>query len=120
MTKLFRLTSFALALGFSSVNIALADPLTVTGNSFQQNRIGTSLANQALSNIFNSTVANGSAGNTFTVLEAKSGDGFATIIGNSVLQQEIGTTNAYQEATNIISSSVGNHAAGNAITFSGQ
>jgi hypothetical protein len=120
MTRLTKLFALSLVLGFCSTTLVSADPLAVIGNNMTQNRIGTSTATQVLSNIFNSTVANGSAGNTFTVAEAKTDGGFATFIGNNVLQQEIGQTHANQSASNIIGSSVANNAAGNAITFSGQ
>ena len=120
MTKFFKLVSLTAFLSVGAAEMVSADPLSVIGNNFTQNRIGTSTSNQNLNTIVSSTVANGSAGNTFTVAEAKSGDGFATIIGNNLLQQEIGTTTANQIGVNIISSSVANNAAGNAITFSGQ
>jgi hypothetical protein len=120
MTKLFKLVSFAAILGIGVAEVASADPLAVIGNNFTQNRIGTSVSDQSLNTIVGSTVANGSAGNTLSVVEAKSGDGFATFIGNNFLQQEIGNTYANQTGVNIINSSVANNAAGNAITFSGQ
>lgn len=120
MTKLFKLVSFVAILGVGVVEVASADPLSVIGNNFTQNRIGTSVSDQSLNTILNSTVANGSAGNTFTVAEAKTDGSFATFVGNNVLQQEIGSTFANQTAVNVVGSSVANNAAGNAITFSGQ
>lgn len=117
MTKTLTL---ALLLGVVAFGSANADPLVMTGSNLTQNNIGTSVADQTLSAIFNSTVANGAAGNTFTVAEVVSPNGYATFIGDSFLQQNIGNSYANQSATNVVGSSVANNAAGNAITFSGQ
>jgi hypothetical protein len=117
MTKLLKLTLFTLSVSFCSVNIVSADPLLITGNNLEQTNTGTSLANQTLANIFNSTVANGAAGNTFTVSAENNGGNYTIITSNNVLQQQIGSTSATQNATNIINSSASNYASGNSITF---
>lgn len=120
MTRFFKFVTLSAFLSIGIAEIASADPLAVLGNNFTQNRIGTSGSDQSLNTIINSTVANGSAGNTLSVLDSKTDGSFATFSGNNFLQQEIGQTFANQTAVNVVSSSVGNNAAGNSITFSGQ
>lgn len=118
MTKLFKLISLAAFFGVSAVGISSANPFDVLGNSMTQNNIGSSSSSQNLNTIISSVVANGSAGNTFTVSNDHPSTVPTIVQGNSVLQQNIGSDTANQIVVTAFDSSIANNAAGNAITFS--
>lgn len=120
MNKLFKLVTLSALVGIGATNVASADPLAMIGSAVTQNNIGTNASTQNIANIIGSTVANGTAGNTFTVAEVVSPNGYALFTSDNFLQQNIGSNFANQTANTVVNSSVANNAAGNAITFSGQ